>query len=242
MSRRTSAHRKFLTGGLIQSDPLSRAFVVGAVVAFILLLVFAVDYANFYIALIALTSMAMIWGGSVIKVEERLDKQDKSLSRREENSIALWALIALAGFLMLDFAVPISYGVLSSHSVILSAIPGGAVISISALIVVVNAVSEEVFFRQTMVNLIAVRLKAGPWFGILGAGAIFGVYHLAVDANTLITVAIVTGAGFLFGLACLKTKKLSTAILAHTTNNLAAVGVLAVIHAPSAALLLVALL
>ena len=240
MSRRPA--RKFLTGGLIEADSLARAFDVVAIIAFVLLLVFAVDYQNFFIALIALTSMAMIFGANIIVGEEHLDKRDAKISKKEANSITLWALIALAGFLMLDFVVPISYGILSAHSVILSAIPTTAVISISALIVVVNAISEEDFFRKALVNLISTRLRAGPYFAAFGSAAIFAVYHLAVDANSLLTVAIIMGAGFLFAFADLKTKKLSTSQIAHILNNLGAVGILAVVHAPSAALILVALL
>jgi membrane protease YdiL (CAAX protease family) len=220
--------------------------VVLAIFTLVLLVVAAVVYVSFELALIALASLAMIFGGSKIASENRLEKQDRpgelTLSKKERGSIFYWAAISLAGFIFLDFVVPVAYGFLQNPRVVVGSVTPQNILDVSVLVVVVNAISEEVFFRQSAVNYIAVRLKAGPWIGVFGGGLIFGAYHLFIDAQDPISLAVVVGAGTLFGIADLRTHRLSTSMLAHLVNNLGAVGVLAVFGAPPASFMIVALL
>jgi membrane protease YdiL (CAAX protease family) len=210
-----------------------------------LLVVAAVVYVSFELALIALASLAMIFGGSKIASENHLDKQDRpgelTLSKKERGSILYWAAISLGGFIFLDFVVPVAYGFLQNPRAIAGSVTPQNILDVSVLVVVVNAISEEVFFRQSAVNYIAVRLKAGPWIGVFGGGIVFGAYHLFIDAQDPISLSIVIGAGTLFGIADLRTRRLSTSMLAHLINNLAAVGVLTVFGAPPALIIAVAL-
>jgi membrane protease YdiL (CAAX protease family) len=227
-----------LANGLIAAGPVSRVLDIVSVIAFVFLLIAAVNYGNVYIALLSLTSLAMIWGGNKISVDERLIKQAK----KETQNVPFWALIALGGFIMLDFVVPPAFGFLTAGTPFLSDVPIQQVLSIDVLIVVLNSDAEEDFFRQAITNLIGVRLKAGPWVAILGSGAIFSFAHFFVDAHDFVTLTIVFGIGVLIALAGIITKRLETCKIAHLANNLGALGLLAIFHPNPALMLAVALL
>lgn len=247
------SRKKGFSFGLIQDDPVSEAIDIVALIALVFLLISAVVYVNLYIAALALTSLAMIWTASRIGYDASLLKQARNeKTPRGVGSFTLWIAICLGGFLFLDLVVPPAFGLLNPSSVYLSSIPAGSVLSVSALVAVLNADAEEDFFRQAMTNLLVVRLRAG-YLGLVGSAIIFAAAHLFVDSaagagTNFVDITIIFGAGFLFGFGDLVTRRLGTSKVSHIINNLGALGILSVInqfggvHVPTGLFFLVALL
>lgn len=79
-----------------------------------------------------------------------------------------------------------------------------------------QAAAEEYFFRGYLIQAIHPMASRSPWFGVIGAAAIFALFH---GTQNLPLFLDRFGFGVLAGVLVVKTGGLEAAIAAHTVNN-----------------------
>ncbi len=206
--------RKNLRGTqLIRLDPIAKGFMIFGVFLFFLIFIFALDYLDIFLALAALGWLTMIIMGYFLS---RFLKTPKAIGdKRAYGMIGVFVMIALLAFIALDTWAP------RIIPVSLSTIPGSNVLTITVLSVILAGIAEEVLFRFGATNVFAV-LGKSVYSAIVASGAFFAIYHIAVYPN-LSTLVIVGASGSILALVDFLTQRLSTSIIAHTSNNLLAV-------------------
>jgi membrane protease YdiL (CAAX protease family) len=216
---------------VIQDDEISRALVYLAYLLFILLVLFAIAYSNWQIALIGITELMFILMGKAWATQAGVNVQDRRLTKRETAKIGTGVLIALVGFGLADLTVAPLFGLFGSASTFfggyLTTLPQATVIPIASLVVLLGAIAEEVFFRQAAFNYFASR--GGMVTGLVVSAVIFGIAHIPVDGLNLPVLTILTISGGINAFGGVYSGKLSSCILAHLANNAISLGLLSVI-------------
>lgn len=135
--------------------------------------------------------------------------EDKHIDRNEAGNIMFYAVVCLAVIAVTSFFVSVLPNMVEE----LSFTP-----TETMLYSILMAVAEEHFFRGAVTGFL-LKLTVPP-LAILGSGAIFGVYHLAVYGSNASSMIYVMVAGMVLSWAAYRTQRLSPGILAHVANNI----------------------
>jgi membrane protease YdiL (CAAX protease family) len=88
---------------------------------------------------------------------------------------------------------------------------------------ILMAVSEEIFFRGFITNMLASASKVPP-VTILASGLIFAVYHFARYGTSPASILYVFVAGVILSWIAWHSQRLSPVICAHVLNNIVSIG------------------
>jgi membrane protease YdiL (CAAX protease family) len=152
----------------------------------------------------------LVTGISLQMYVSRKVEEDERIDRKEAGDIMLWAVICLAVIAVTSFSVqtlPNLVGELSFSA------------TNTVMYSILMAIAEEHFFRGAVTGYL-LKVTDIPSIAILGSGAIFGVYHLAVYGTDPSSMIYVMVAGMVLSWAAYRTKRLSPGILAHVANNI----------------------
>jgi membrane protease YdiL (CAAX protease family) len=188
---------------MLRTDGLTNAFTITAVLV-------AVYFATFDLSIVILFPVILLITGIVLQMYVRGKvEEDEHIDRKEAESIVIWAMLCLAVIAVASFSVSVLPSMFSK----LAFTPTNTV-----MYGVLMAVAEEHFFRGAVTGFL---LKITfPSVAVIGSGAIFAVYHLAVYGTNTSSMIYVMVAGIVLSWAAYRTKRLSPGILAHVANNI----------------------
>lgn len=85
--------------------------------------------------------------------------------------------------------------------------------------VILAPLIEELAFRAGLKRILVDNSKWTPIQFVLLSSILFGILHWQPVANSLLYVLIITGAGFLWGYAYIKTNNIYVSIFSHILYN-----------------------
>jgi membrane protease YdiL (CAAX protease family) len=192
---------------LIRFDSLSKAFAVLAIMLAIYLSTFQTGFTELWWPVLLILSgllMHFLWLGRIEEVDSLAEPETAS-------KILIYTSVAV-----LTIAVT---GIFITAAKIPAQFTGVNAILFSILM----AVSEEIFFRGFITNMLASASKVSP-VAILASGLIFAVYHFARYGTSPASILYVFVAGVILSWVAWHSGRLSPVICAHVLNNLVAVG------------------
>jgi membrane protease YdiL (CAAX protease family) len=187
---------------MIRQDYLSLSLTALAVALLLYLSTFGTELLTkgVFITVIALAGLVL---SRVFKVEG----YDEDISASEGKQILMYVALSLAAIFAVNILVP------QVTRTYLSVSPITAAQSLAVMI----AVAEEQFFRGFFLNLFI--SKVGEVAGAILSSAVFMLYHFAVYGTNPTNLIIVFGGGLALAYAAIKTRRVSTPMIAHVVNN-----------------------
>lgn len=170
----------------------------------------SVYLATFDLGIVVLFPVILLITGISLQmyVGRKVD-EDERIDRKEAGDILMYVVVCLAVIAVTSFFTSALPNMVSELSFTTTD---------TVMYSVLMAVAEEHFFRGAVTGFL---LKVTvPSVAILGSGAIFGVYHLAVYGTDPSSMIYVMVAGMVLSWAAYRTKRLSPGILAHVANNI----------------------
>jgi len=187
---------------MIRQDYLSLSLSALAVALLLYLSTFETELLTkgIFITVVALAGLVL---SRMFKVEG----YDEDISASEGKQILMYVALSLAAIFAVNIFVP------QVTKTYMSVAPVTAAQSLA----VMTAVAEEQFFRGFFLNLFI--SKMGEIWGAILSSAVFAIYHLAVYGTNPTNLVIVFGGGLALAYAAIKTRRVSTPMLAHVVNN-----------------------
>jgi membrane protease YdiL (CAAX protease family) len=141
-------------------------------------------------------------------------KEDKPVEKETKKSLtntSYYAIIGFVGILVTGYAINFANYINSL------AITSFDAVLFSSLM----AISEEMFFRGFILDLLLVSIKLS-WIAIFASAGVFTLYHLARYGTQLDSLLYVFGGGLILSWITWKSRRLGPSIIAHTANNILA--------------------
>ena len=209
--------------GLYTQIELDAGAKAAVILAFLLLPLVAIIAADadstivsldFTLSYVLLTTGLFLNGGQ-LKVRP---KNGQRTGDRPASQSWLWVFGALGIFGFAEAFVPLAFGFVSTTY--LSSLSLSSALSIGGLLAIINAISEESFFRYGITNLFTnVGPRPSVITGIVMSAAAFTLYH-AGDITGIVDFSILFVAGLTLAFIGLYTGRLSITIISHVANNL----------------------
>ncbi|MDE2040539.1 MAG: CPBP family intramembrane metalloprotease [Elusimicrobia bacterium] len=195
----------------------------------------AADYGSFYLGLVTILSAVMLLSAHAIYIQQRAsvrasETQDRVTPRKFQGSV-LGVVVALISFVGAWVAAPAAFGLPQQAVTELSLqADAGTVLSVDVVFGVVQAISEEVFFRFAIVNKVAQWFRRTPALAmptaIVASAVFFWIFHLPRYWADPRAQALILVSGAVCAYVDFRTGMVLTSILAHMIWNLAASGAL----------------
>lgn len=196
---------------LLQHDIASRS-LVGVAVALTLFLYLAVGLEPL------ITPILLLSGAVILRVyvHMRKVKEDVKITPKETTNIVYYAMLALLGMVVGGMFIEGLYIPPVPTALTSLALTMPLVLTAFTFLMVI---SEELFFRGEMFDLVASRSKFAISTAIILSAVLFTLYHLFVYARDTESLAYVFVGGTMLSWSAWKTHRLLTPMVAHLLNN-----------------------
>jgi membrane protease YdiL (CAAX protease family) len=178
---------------------------------------------------------AMIFGLFLIAALAAAVTEGRSLWPRRAGAVSQLAIGGLIG--AGGFAAAAGLAALAGAVIVVPSLSGPmipAAVLVGALLVALQSVAEEIFFRGWLQPLLCARW--GAWIGLTVASALFAGLHIIAGAHGLTAVVNLFLGGLLFGLLALRSGGLFAPAAAHFAWNWTESGVLGLDPQPTGSL------
>ncbi len=158
----------------------------------------------------ALIAVALALSGIALSQFGGLFKTDRETTESDISSSTPWIVVDLVVIFSLSYFIP------RVPLSLVSVLSGN--VNTAIAFNVLEAVSEELFFRGFWMNLFL--SKMDPYTAIVADGILFGIYHFYVYGYSPSLILLVMMSGMVLAYSDWRTRKLAPSLISHIINNL----------------------